>query len=264
MGVWAACIYRRPPLILQTEESGTGNTQVRTDTVFITAQTDSLPKPPAAVNESASTEGTSERELPVKTVKSTGFKDLDPRTVSADHPFRLEAAKLLNGHLEETDSISRHKILSYCEHLRISYTTRDIDFLRQVFSDNALIIVGHVVKTGDRPGTAISNNSKVTYNIRTKREYLEKLSRIFDSGKAVDVEFSEFKIMRHPTVKGLYGVTLRQKYSCGAYGDDGYLFLLWDFRNMSMPLIHVRTWQPSMSVNPDEDDIIGIGDFNLE
>lgn len=261
MGVWAACLYRRPPLILQTDESGIGNTAIKTDTVFIMAQADSLPQVPAAASE---TNGTSERELPVKTVSATDFNDLDPRSIAADHPFRREAAKLLNGRLEETDSMSRHKILSYCEHLRTSYTTRDIDFIRQVFSDNALIIVGHVVKMGEKPGAAISNNSKVTYNIRTKREYIEKLSRIFDSGKTVDVEFSDFRIMRHPTMDGLYGVTLRQKYSCGTYGDDGYLFLLWDFRNMSMPLIHVRTWQPSMSVNPDEDDIIGIGDFNLE
>ena len=200
----------------------------------------------------------------MQTVRTTNFSDVEPSTLAADNPFRAEAARVLSGRLEETDSISRRKILSYCEHLRTSYTTRDIDFIRQVFSDNALIIVGHVVRTGERPGAAVSNNSKVIYNLRSKREYIEKLSRIFDSGKAVDVDFSEFRIMRHPTVRGLYGVTLRQKYSCGTYSDDGYLFLLWDFRNMSMPLIHVRTWQPSLSENPDEDDIIGIGDFNLE
>ena len=203
-------------------------------------------------------------ELAARTVAATGFRDAEPRKMLADHPFRREAEKVLSGRLEETDSTSRHKILSYCEHLRTSYTTRDIDFIRQVFSDNALIIVGHVVRTGGKPGASISGNSKVVYNLRSKRDYLEKLSRIFDSGRAVDVRFSDFRILRHPTVEGIYGVTLRQKYSSGDYSDDGYLFLLWDFRNMSMPLIHVRTWQPSLSVNPDEDDIIGIGDFNLE
>ncbi len=30
-----------------------------------------------------------------------------------------------------------------------------------------------------------------------------------------------------------------------------------------MPQIHVRTWQPAADVG-DEDDVIGIGDFNLE
>lgn len=258
MGWWAACLYRRPPIVLDTEAPNVAQEAVKPDSVFIKSQ----PEPTAAP--AADAPSTSAREMPAQAVKTTGFRDAEPHAMLAGHPFRLEAAKVLSGRLEATDSLSRHKILSYCEHLRTSYTTRDIDFIRQVFSDNALIIVGHVVKTGAKPGTAISSNSKVVYNIRTKREYLENLSRIFDSGKPIDVKFSEFRIMRHPTVEGLYGVTLRQGYSCGNYSDDGYLFLLWDFRNMSMPLIHVRTWQPSMSVGPDQDDIIGIGDFNLE
>lgn len=265
MGVWAACLYRRPPLLPPTDVADTGSASTKNDSDSIAVQATPEPLATATVPDTAtSLPVTSAKEMPVQTVRTTNFNDVEPSTLAADNPFRAEAARVLSGRLEETDSINRRKILSYCEHLRTSYTTRDIDFIRQVFSDNALIIVGHVVRTGERPGAAVSNNSKVIYNLRSKREYIERLSRIFDSGKAVDVDFSEFRIMRHPTVRGLYGVTLRQKYSCGSYSDDGYLFLLWDFRNMSMPLIHVRTWQPSLSENPDEDDIIGIGDFNLE
>lgn len=266
MGVWAACLYRRPPLVLPPAGvADTGSASAKNDSDSIAVQATPEPLATATVPDTAtSLPVTSAKEMPVQTVRTTNFSDVEPSTLAADNPFKAEAARVLSGRLEETDSINRRKILSYCEHLRTSYTTRDIDFIRQVFSDNALIIVGHVVRTGERPGAAVSNNSKVIYNLRSKREYIEKLSCIFDSGKAVDVDFSEFRIMRHPTVRGLYGVTLRQKYSCGTYSDDGYLFLLWDFRNMSMPLIHVRTWQPSLSENPDEDDIIGIGDFNLE
>lgn len=268
MGVWAACLCRRPHLRFSSEATNAAtpvNTALKADSDSSVLAAEAASRHPAATPDSAvALSGTSPKEMPRQNVAVTAFSDIEPGKMMAGHPFRIEAAKLLSGRLEETDSISRHRILSYCEHLRTSYTTRDIDFIRQVFSDNALIIVGHVVKTAGTPGAALSSNSKVVYNIRSKQEYLEKLSRIFDSGKAVDVGFSEFRILRHPTVNGIYGVTLRQKYSCGAYSDDGYLFLLWDFRNMSMPLIHVRTWQPSLSLNPDEDDIIGIGDFNLE
>jgi hypothetical protein len=62
---------------------------------------------------------------------------------------------------------------------------------------------------------------------------------------------------------GIYGVTLRQQYKSDRYYDDGYLFLLWDFRNKSMPLIHVRTWQPASTVG-GSGDIINIQDFNLQ
>lgn len=264
MGWLAACLYRRPPIIIDHELTVADSITAAPDTMVMEPQPESAPKAQATESDTTPTVGTSEKEMPVRQLATSTFSDIEPRNITADHPFRKEAAKLLSGRLEETDSVSRHKILSYCEHLRTSYTTRDIDFIRQVFSDNALIIVGHMVKTGNRPAEAIGNNSKVIYHLRSKREYLDKLSRIFDSGKPIDVGFSEFRILRHPTMEGIYGVTLRQKYSCGTYSDDGYLFLLWDFRNMSMPLIHVRTWQPSLSVNPDDDDIIGIGDFNLE
>ena len=212
--------------------------------------------------DTASVRVTSEVEKPVARIETTRFPEVAPSSMAAspDNPFRKEAAKVLSGRLEETDSLNRHKILSYCEHLRSSYTTRDIDFIRQVFSDNALIIVGQVVKTGDTSGMNYSD--RVRYSIRSKQAYIENLARIFDSGKDIDVRFSDFRIMRHPTMEGIYGVTLRQKYSCGSYSDDGYLFLLWDFRDRSMPLIHVRTWQPSVSLG--DDDVIDIGDFNLE
>lgn len=181
----------------------------------------------------------------------------------ANHPFSAEARKVLNGHLEVTDSLNRQRILAYCEQLRTSYNTRDIDFIRQVYSDNALIIVGRIVKAGKSPEMS-GFNTRVQYSIRTKQAYVERLDKIFKSGKRIDVRFSDFRIMRHPTSPDIYGVTLRQRYSCGSYSDDGYLFLLWDFRNAAAPQIYVRTWQPASTVGNPAEDIIDISDFNLE
>ncbi len=182
---------------------------------------------------------------------------------ASDNPFRQEAIKMLSGKLEESDSLSRRKILNYCEHLRAAYPTRDLDFIRQVFSDYALIIVGHTVRpTKSTPGTPVASE-KVRYTVRSKQQYLDQLAKIFNSGKEIAVGFSDFKIMCHPTMKGIYGVTLKQRYRCGSYADQGWLFLLWDFRNPSMPLIHVRTWQPEGDLNSPT-DVIGIADFDLE
>lgn len=188
----------------------------------------------------------------------------DLRQIARSNPFYGEASKVLSGRLEEKDAAQRRVILNYCEHFRTAYTTKDIDFLNQIFSDKALIIVGNIVKTWTGSDAAVdAADEKVTYSLRTKKEYLQRLNAAFAANKKIDVKFSGFKIMRHPTQKGLYGVTLRQKFKTDRYTDDGYIFLLWDFRNPSMPLIHVRTWQPSAGVN-DADDIIGIQDFNLE
>lgn len=201
--------------------------------------------------------------IPQENDKRNIFKN-DITTMAKDNPFFAEASKVISGKLEEKDADNRRMILNYCEHLRTSYTTKDIDFLRQVFSDQALIIVGHVVKTADNNSAAgIEGDEKVTFSLKTKKEYLERLEMVFAANKKIDVKFTDFRIMRHPTMEGIYGVSMKQEYTSDRYSDDGYLFILWDFRNESMPLIHVRTWQPAASVN-DEKEIIGIRDFYLE
>ena len=192
-----------------------------------------------------------------------GMTDSDLRGIAQSNPFYKEAAKVLSGRLSVKDGNRRRVILNYCEHLRAAYTTKDIDFLKQIFSEHALIIVGNVVKTGSSEEGRFMPSERVKYNIRTKKEYITRLGKAFADSKSIDVKFSDFRIMRHPTMDGIYGVILRQKYKSDRYADDGYLFLLWDFRNESMPCIHVRTWQPSVTVS-DDNDIISIGDFNLE
>lgn len=192
-----------------------------------------------------------------------GMADSDLRGIAQGNPFYNEAVKVLSGRLSVKDGNRRRVILNYCEHLRAAYTTKDIDFLKQIFSEHALIIVGNVVKTGSSEEGRFMPSERVKYNIRTKKEYITRLGKAFADSKNIDVKFSDFRIMRHPTMDGIYGVILRQKYKSDRYADDGYLFLLWDFRNESMPCIHVRTWQPSVTVS-DDNDIISIGDFNLE
>lgn len=193
--------------------------------------------------------------------KAETLPQADLKSMARNNPFYAEAAKIMQGKLDETDAKRRRVILNYCEHFRTAYTTKDIDFLRQVFSDQALIIVGHVVKE-KKGGTPVSGDARVTYALHTKRDYLQRLGQVFATNKSIQVKFSDFHIMRHPTMDGIYGVTLRQRYQSDRYQDDGYLFLLWDFRTPSMPVIHVRTWQPSKTT--DADDVIDISDFNLE
>ena len=194
--------------------------------------------------------------------KSSALSQVNLKTMAQSNPFYKEASKIMQGKLAETDARRRRTILNYCEHFRTAYTTKDIDFLRQVFSDKALIIVGNVVKPIANDDKCQAE-SRVTFAIHSKRDYLARLSKVFAANQKIDVRFSGFRILRHPTMDGIYGVTLRQQYKSDRYSDDGYLFLLWDFRDKSMPLIHVRTWQPAATVHSG-DDVINIQDFNLE
>lgn len=188
------------------------------------------------------------------------------KEIGKQNPFYTEASKVLSGKLEEEDAGRRRMILNYVEHLRTSYTTKDIDFLEQLFSENALIIVGTVVQTGPQAEGSYLSPSQVVYNVKSKRQYLDRLKQVFKANKEIQVNFTKFRIMRHPTEPGIYGVSLRQGYRSDIYSDDGYLFLLWDFRDETSPQIHVRTWQPSPADGPGtlpDDEVFDISNFNL-
>ncbi len=169
---------------------------------------------------------------------------------------------------EITDLRRRQLILDYVEQFRTSYNQKDINFLQDVFSDDALIITGHVVKR--KTGDGIPLPDKIAYKKQTKTEYLSKLRLVFKANKQIRVTFDEIEVMRHPVNKDFYGVTLHQGYTSDRYHDDGYLFLLWDFRDEDHPQIHVRTWQPD-AYNSDgkgtkripKDEIFSLSDFDI-
>lgn len=168
---------------------------------------------------------------------------------------------------EITDLRRRQLILDYVEQFRTSYNQKDIKFLQQVFSDDALIITGNVIKQS-KDGIPLPD--KIVYKKQGKQEYLKNLTRVFNSNKSIRVTFDEIEVMRHPVDKDFYGVTLHQGYTSDRYHDDGYVFLLWDFRNEKAPQIHVRTWQPD-AYNADgkgttripKDEIFSLSDFDI-
>lgn len=169
---------------------------------------------------------------------------------------------VIKSNMELTDLRRRQLILDYVEHFRTSYNQKDIQFLQQVFSDDALIITGKVIKQS-KDGIPLPD--KITYKPQTKQEYLSNLRKVFAVNKHIKVTFDEIEVSMHPVNKDFYGVTLHQGYTSDRYHDDGYIFLLWDFRNENAPQIHVRTWQPDR-INGNKlpkEDIFTLGDFDI-
>lgn len=172
-----------------------------------------------------------------------------------DFRFALDAQ--LSESMERCGSVveteRRMIILDYIEQFRTAYCTKDIEFMEKIFSDDALIITGKVIRT--RPNDFGASNSKVVYNKQTKQEYLKNLKRAFLLNKYIDVKFSEIGggtadggcpgITRSQNNPNFYGVRLFQEWKSSNYSDEGYVFLLWNFTNENDPVIEVRTWQPS-------------------
>lgn len=170
---------------------------------------------------------------------------------------------VIKNNLEITDHRRRQLILDYVEQFRTSYNTKDIKFLEQVFSDDALIITGKVIEQKAPDGIALPD--KIVYKKQTKQEYITNLRRVFANNSYINVTFDEIKVIKHPVNKNYYGVTLHQGYKSERYRDDGYLFLLWDFTDEQAPQIHVRTWQPDQ-INGGripEEEIFSLSDFDI-
>lgn len=150
-----------------------------------------------------------------------------------------EKGELLN------DMSKRLEILDYVEKFRTSYNQRDIDFLNQVFSEDALIITGKVIKPKASGGDMIGlQPGHLEYTKQDKQTYLTRLNQIFKTVKYLNVEFEDVIIKRHSANPNIYGVQVIQHYNSSTYSDEGYVFMLWDFTDPDAPQIHVRTWQP--------------------
>lgn len=204
--------------------------------------------------------------------------EFDPQGRLTD--FRLALDAHLSESMEHCGSVVEKErqmiIMQYLERFRTAYNQKDIDFIDQIFSDDALIITGKVVTV--RP-TADNKymTQKVEYTKQSKEQYIRNLKKAFLRNKWINVKFSEIGengevngcagITRSTVNRNMYGVRLRQEWTSSSYSDEGYLFLLWEFpEDGSSPLIHVRTWQPEWvggkRQKPD-DDISTLGGFNL-
>ena len=199
-----------------------------------------------------------------------GVFTLDKDGMITDFHLALDAdlyIKVMASATEVDDFIRRQLILEYVERFRNAYCLKDMNFLQQIFSDDALIITGKVVKQvkSDLNHNNL-NNEKIEYSKQNKKEYLTNLARVFQNNKRINVIFDDIKVVKHPAKADFYGVTLKQGWSSDRYSDVGYVFLLWDFTNPDAPQIHVRTWQPDKFDNGQpvpEEEIFSIDDFDV-
>ena len=175
-------------------------------------------------------------------------------------------SKVMQNKTEISDIRRRMEILDYVEHFRTAYNMKDMPFLQQVFSDDALIITGRVVKV--QKSDLFPQGNKILYKKQNKQQYLSNLGQAFKAAKYIKVNFDDIKIVAHPTKDNVYGVTLHQQWNTNRYSDEGYVFMIWDFTNEDAPKIHVRTWQPDFidkdkgqRLNPN--DVFSLSDFVL-
>ena len=151
-------------------------------------------------------------------------------------------------------------LANFLEEYKTAYALQDLDFIRNVFDDNAVIITGRVA---NRPKNVTERSqyidSKIIkYNRQTKNEYLRNLEHCFAGNEYINIRFANNDVIKAGKGGETYGIQIKQDYYSSTYGDTGYLFLMVDVNNPDKPIIKVRTWQPEK--DPDF-GVYGLSDF---
>lgn len=157
---------------------------------------------------------------------------------------------------------ARQTMVHFLETYKTAYALKRLDYIDGIFSQDALIITGTVVKGTGQKEMQPAKPAHVKYTRQTKSQYMKSLKNCFASNEYVNIRFADNTVRRSATKPDIYGIQIKQDYYSSTYGDTGYLFLLIDFEKPDAPLIHVRTWQPDIDPNV-KDGRIDITSFTL-
>jgi hypothetical protein len=152
----------------------------------------------------------------------------------------------------------REVLLEFLENYKTAYSLKRLDYIKSIFADDAVIIVGKVVKKKNATPAAENNISIegqgiIEYNKLTKNQYIDNLERVFMRNEFIHLDFSELQMRKilKITDADKFIIQLAQEYDSSRYSDKGYLMLFVDITNRNEPFIEVRTWQPD-AVNIEE------------
>ncbi len=158
----------------------------------------------------------------------------------------------------------KQAMIKFVEKYRTAYLDRDTATVASLFSDDAVIIVGRTLPTRKLQKDEMYNYIQLAGQPNfaqvklTKDAYLTSLSNMFTSRKDIFLGFSTLGISKKDGQEDLFGLSMRQNFASTGYADEGYLFLLVDFK-AALPQIYVRSWQPQ---EYNEDMLIQLGNFN--
>jgi len=176
----------------------------------------------------------------------------------------------LNDILSKPDAFGseeeKYLLIRFMENYKTAFALKRLDFLDAIFDENALIIVGNVVKQAAEPVENVRNmygnlsNEQVEYIKLSKSEYIERLRRNFNRNEFINIHFEDNLVRKTQRNDKIYGIQIAQHYHSSTYADKGYLFLMIDLNDSLNPKIYVRTWQPQK--NPDG-TVYGLENFKF-
>ena len=193
---------------------------------------------------------------------------------------KIESIAFGLGQVAENDILCKHApgwkdetremLMEFLESYKTAYCLKRLDYIRDIFADDAVIIIGNVSKRRGTPAAAgqereVSQNGLevINYNRYTKDQYLAHLADCFRRKEFINIRFSNNDIqwLEKYADEEIFAIQIGQEYNSSNYADKGYLFLLVNMTNHDEPQIKIRTWQPN---EVDMKKIYNAGDFYSE
>lgn len=165
--------------------------------------------------------------------------------------------------------VSRWAILNFMEDYQTAFALKRTDYINSIFSDDALIITGTILKKLNTAERAFDRSKSldlggpkdIAYSQLSKTEYIDRLRKIFNTREYVHLQFEDnvTRMIDLPAINGInkgaaFGIEIKQRYESTGYSDDGYLTMVFDTRG-KLPIIHVRLWQP------DKNNMMSLQEF---
>lgn len=133
---------------------------------------------------------------------------------------------------------ARLTLINFVEDYQTAYALQRRDYLEQIYSDNALVVIGTVLKTTKKTDNLLMKEEvRIKYDTLSKSQYMERLERVFGNNEFVNLHFTNTSFNTVSGKQNVIGVQLRQEYFSSSYSDVGYLFLMVDLRD-TLPVIH--------------------------
>lgn len=156
----------------------------------------------------------------------------------------------------------KYTLIKFLEFYKTAYSLKRLEYIESIFSDNALIIVGTVLKHAQPiDGMYVKLGGEgVKYQRYSKKEYISRLGNVFNSKEYINIDFDEARVRKLNGDEKIYGIQISQHYYSSSYSDFGYLFLMIDLNDPLKPTIYVRTWQPKKNA---DGSIYGLADFRM-
>ena len=149
-----------------------------------------------------------------------------------------------------SDSV-RMVIATFLENYKTAFALKRADYIKSIFDDDAIIIVGHVIRKAQKTAEneKYLDNEVVKHTRYSKQEYIKNVERSFKSNQFINIRFTDNDVKKMGVGEDTYGIQIHQDYYSSSYADTGYLFLMVDLNDPDLPCIKVRTWQPKRDPN---------------